>query len=83
PAAVDLLVRSGLSLPTAQRYAREYGYPRVKERVALFEAILEGGYRPRNRQGFLVDVLRDEQGKYANPGGFVAENKKAARRARG
>lgn len=83
PAAVDLLVRSGLSLPAAQRYAREYGYPRVKERVALFEAILEGGYRPRNRQGFLVDVLRDEQGKYANPGGFVAESRKAARRERG
>jgi plasmid replication initiation protein len=78
PAAVDLLVRNGLSLPMAQLYAREFGYLRIKERLALFNAIIEAGYRPRNRQGFLVDVLRDQTGKYANPGGFTGKHRQVS-----
>ncbi|WP_051304435.1 replication initiator protein A [Calidithermus chliarophilus] len=76
PAGVELLQRHGLTLPVAQHYAREYDLEHLRARVALYAAILERGYRPRNRQGFLVDVIKDTQGKYANPEDF------APRRAR-
>lgn len=66
----------------AQRYAREYDLEHLRARVALYTAILEQGYRPRNRPGFLVDVIRDTQGKYANPEGFASRQARPAARGR-
>jgi len=82
PAGVELLLAQGLSLSVAQRYAREYDLEHLRARVALYTAILEQGYRPRNRLGFLVDVIRDTQGKYANPEGFVSRQARPATRGR-
>ncbi|RIH84344.1 replication initiator protein A [Calidithermus roseus] len=83
PAGVELLLAQGLSLPVAQRYAREYDLEHLRARVALYSAILEQGYRPRNRAGFLVDVIKDAQGKYANPADFAARRARPAAAAQG
>lgn len=83
PEAVELLTGSGLNLVAAQRYAREYSLERVRERLGKFHAILDTGFEPTNRLGFLVDVLKDERGKYASADSFVSasrKNKGAARK---
>ncbi|MCL6526136.1 MAG: replication initiator protein A [Thermaceae bacterium] len=70
------LTRYGVARPVAQALVTTYGRERVEERLARFEAILAAGYAPRNRAGFLVDVVRDEEGKYADTEGFVSQTRR-------
>jgi plasmid replication initiation protein len=63
--AVELLMAEGLSFTSAYSLARRYPLEHIKDRLERFRAILASGYRPKNRLGFLVDVIRDESGKYA------------------
>ena len=78
---VAQLGRYGVARPVAQDLINVYGLERLKERIARFEAILQAGYTPRNRAGFLVDVVRDEEGKYADPAGFISHASQARRQA--
>lgn len=73
---VARLSRYGVSRPVAHSLIGVYGLERVEERIARFEAILLAGYTPRNRAGFLVDVVRDEEGKYSDPEGFVSRSRR-------
>lgn len=73
---VDLM-HHGVAKPMAQNLISTFGAHRVVERVARFEAILAAGYRPRNKPGFLVDIVRDEEGKYSDPEGFVSSSQQA------
>ena len=73
---VARLSRYGVSRPVAHSLIGVYGLERVEERIARFEAILLAGYAPRNRAGFLVDVVRDEEGKYSDPEGFVSRSRR-------
>ncbi|GEM88261.1 replication initiator protein A [Meiothermus granaticius] len=74
--AAARLTRYGVARPVAQALVTTYGRERVEERLARFEAILAAGYAPRNRAGFLVDVVRDEEGKYADTEGFVSQTRR-------
>jgi plasmid replication initiation protein len=65
--AVNLLVAEGLSFTSAYSLARRYSLAHIRERLDRYRAILEAGYRPKNRLGFLVDVIRDATGKYERP----------------
>ncbi|BBL83445.1 replication initiator protein A [Thermus thermophilus] len=65
--AVNLLMAEGLSFTSAYSLARRYSLGHIKERLERYRAILEAGYRPKNRLGLLVDVIRDETGKYERP----------------
>lgn len=65
--AVNLLVAEGLSFTSAYSLARRYPLAHIRERLERYRAILEAGYRPKNRLGFLVDVIRDDTGKYERP----------------
>jgi len=65
--AVNLLVAEGLSFTSAYSLARRYPLAHTRERLDRYQAILEAGYRPKNRLGFLVDVIRDATGKYERP----------------
>lgn len=62
--AVELLMAEGLSFTSAYSLARRYSLEHIRARVERFRIILASGYRPKNRLGFLVDVIRDESGKY-------------------
>lgn len=64
PAALELLIAEGLSFTSAYSLARRYPLSRIQERIQRFQAILATGYRPKNKLGFLVDVIRDDTGKY-------------------
>ena len=73
---VARLGRYGVARPVAHSLIGTYGLERVEERIARFEAILLAGYAPRNRAGFLVDVVRDDEGKYTDPEGFVSRSRR-------
>jgi len=73
---VARLGRYGVARPVAHSLIGTYGLGRVEERIARFEAILLAGYAPRNRAGFLVDVVRDDEGKYTDPEGFVSRSRR-------
>ena len=78
--AVELLMAEGLSFTSAYSLARRYPLERIRDRLERFRAILASGYRPKNRLGFLVDVIRDEGGKYARalPAGRTAKHQALA-----
>lgn len=82
PAVVALATRFGVAPSVARGLVRRYGGTRVEERVQKFEAILAGGYAVRNRAAMLVDVIRDEDGKYADPEGFVSRAQREALEAK-
>lgn len=63
--AVELLMAEGLSFTSAYSLARRYSLAHIKDRLERYRSILASGYKPKNKQGFLVDVIRDETGKYA------------------
>jgi len=65
--AINLLMAEGLSFTSAYSLARRFSLEHIRERVERFRAILEAGYRPKNRLGLLVDVIRDASGKYERP----------------
>ncbi|MEZ0322340.1 MAG: replication initiator protein A [Thermus sp.] len=63
--AVELLMAEGLSFTSAYSLARRYPLGHIKDRLERYRSILASGYKPKNKLGFLVDVIRDESGKYA------------------
>ncbi|GLV48961.1 hypothetical protein TJA_20640 [Thermus sp. LT1-2-5] len=63
--AVELLMAEGLSFTSAYSLARRYPLAHIKDRLERYRSILASGYKPKNKLGFLVDVIRDESGKYA------------------
>lgn len=75
--AVELLMAEELSFTSAYSLARRYSLAHIRDRLEVHQAILASGYRPKNRLGLLVDVIRDESGKYAR----ALPGKKARKRA--
>ncbi len=80
--AVEALTRRGVARPQAARLVNQFGEARVSERVAKFEA-LTLAYAPKKPAAMLVDVIKDDTGKYADPEGYVGpeHRERAARLA--
>jgi plasmid replication initiation protein len=57
------LLEQGITRPVAQKLFAEFGEERVLERLKKGRHLLSG-FKPRNKSAFLVDVIRDDQGKY-------------------
>lgn len=76
--ALDLLLKEGVGYSTAYALARRFPRERIRERIQAYRALLERGYRARNPQGLLVDLIRDEGGRYQ---GLLAEVQAPARPA--
>lgn len=77
----EVLTALGVSRVMAQLILAEHGVSTIETRLARHQAILDKGYKPRSRAGFLVDVLRDETGKYQDPEGFINSKKASTKRA--
>ncbi|MBO1438793.1 replication initiator protein A [Meiothermus sp. CFH 77666] len=75
---LEKIAAHGVARPVGQALLAQYGAERIAERLNRYEAILNSGYKPRNRAGFLVDVIRDEEAKYADPEGFVSKSRRKA-----
>ena len=66
---LERLNQHGVTLPVGRKLVHEFGVERVEERFTRFEAMLRAGYSPRSRGAVLVDVVRDETGKYTDTEG--------------
>ena len=66
-ALTDALRKYRVTRPAAEKLIETYGGARVHERLRKFEYLLRGGVTPKNPSGMLVDVIKDDVGKYADP----------------
>lgn len=78
---VDALRRHGVVVPVARKLVTQFGENHVTVRLEQFEAILAGGYQPQRPSAFLVDVIKDQSGKYASGQTVLPPAPKPARQA--
>ncbi len=69
-ALLGRVTKHGVGLPVARNLLRRLGVDVFEDRLAKAEHLLERGYKPNSKPGFLVDVLKDEGGKYPEPAEF-------------
>ncbi|PNY79615.1 replication initiator protein A [Deinococcus koreensis] len=75
PALLQELAELGVTQTRALQLVREHGEHGVEDAVVRCKAILAGGYKPRSKPAFYVDVLKNP-GKYQLP-----EEARAAQKA--
>ncbi|UQN09469.1 replication initiator protein A [Deinococcus sp. QL22] len=81
-ALILALVALRVARPVARKLVDTLGEARVQARLNKFRALLASGYKARNASALLVDVIKDEEGKYADPLGFAPpEQEKAVQQA--
>ncbi|WP_412030501.1 replication initiator protein A [Deinococcus yunweiensis] len=61
----EALRRRGVAHPVARRLVADFGENHVTVRLETFEAMIAAGYKARNPSALLVDVIKDQEGKYA------------------
>lgn len=66
-ALIDELIRVRITRPRAVKLVAEFGHDRVWARLKKFQALLASGYKPKNPPAVLIDVIQDNEGKYADP----------------
>jgi plasmid replication initiation protein len=67
PALIAQMVDYGVSKVMAVRLLEEFGEAHITLRLERAERGLKGGYRPKNRSGFIVDIIRSDSEKYISP----------------
>ncbi|WP_309573057.1 hypothetical protein [Deinococcus sp.] len=82
PALLQELADLGVTQTRALQLVRENGENGVEDAVARCKAILAGGYKPRSRPAFYVDVLKNP-GKYQMPEGAVKPQKATSKAQEG
>ena len=71
PAMVSALVARRVARGVARSLVEKFGEVQVQGRLEKFQALLASGYQARNPSALLVDVIRDDAGKYTDPVGFA------------
>jgi plasmid replication initiation protein len=66
-ALMTQMISYGVSKVMAARLLEEFGEAHIIERLERAERGLKGGYRPKNRSGFIVDIIRSDSEKYISP----------------
>lgn len=69
---VQALRQRGVAPSVARKLVADLGEQHVTNRLEKFETMLRGGYQARNPSALLVDVIKDMEGKYADPQGFAS-----------
>ncbi|WP_407571541.1 replication initiator protein A [Deinococcus altitudinis] len=64
---VVTLVKNQVARNVAVKLVKDFGEDHVTRRLIKFEALLNGGYQVRQRAALLVDVIKDQDGKYPEP----------------
>jgi len=73
---VQRAAKHGVGVPVARALLRKLGADVFTDRIAKAEFLLAKGYKPHSKPGFVVDVLKDDQGKYPDPPDFKAPSVK-------
>ncbi len=63
---VEALCQEGVVPPVARKLVQQYGDLHVTTRLERFHTLLREGYAPKKRSALLVDVIKDEEGKYSS-----------------
>lgn len=84
PGLMQDLADIGITQTRALQLVREHGEDSVEDTLARYQAIVAGGYKPRSRPAFFIDLLKNPE-KYALPEGpvLVPEGVKKGRGRRG
>lgn len=69
------LAQHRVSLAVARRLVEEFGEEHVRVRLHKFRSLIASGYRARNKSALLVDIIRDQDGKYPDAGIPVTDTK--------
>jgi len=64
---VQALIAQQVARNVAVKLVRDYGETRVTARLERFNELLASGYQPRQLGALLVDVIKDQDGKYTMP----------------
>jgi hypothetical protein len=64
---VMTLVKNQVARNVAVKLIKDFGEEHVTRCLAKFEALLNSGYQVRQRAALLVDVIKDQDGKYPEP----------------
>ncbi|MBB5293293.1 hypothetical protein E5F05_00080 (plasmid) [Deinococcus metallilatus] len=70
PLLVQSLADIGITHTRALQLVREHGEAEVEDTLIRYQTIVSGGYRPRSRPAFFVDLLKNPE-KYQTPEGAV------------
>jgi plasmid replication initiation protein len=81
PELVQNLGTHRVSMKVATEVIAQFGETRVRERLRKFQLILQSGYRVKSPSGLLLDVIRDDEGKYPDPPGYAGTAVAVARAA--
>ena len=81
PELVQNLGTHRVSMKVATEVIAQFGEARVRERLRKFQLILQSGYRVKSPSGLLLDVIRDDEGKYPDPPGYAGTAVAVARAA--
>ncbi|GAA5534225.1 hypothetical protein Dalu01_02633 [Deinococcus aluminii] len=68
PLLVQSLADIGITHTRALQLVREHGEAEVEDTLIRYQTIVSGGYRPRSRPAFFVDLLKNPE-KYQTPEG--------------
>jgi len=68
---VNELITRRVAPPVARALVETFGEVQVRARLEKFKALLASGYKARNPSALLVDVIKDDAGKYLDPEGFT------------
>lgn len=63
---VQALIHQQVARNVAVKLVRDYGEVHVTARLERFVALLASGYQPRQLGALLVDVIKDQDGKYGS-----------------
>ncbi len=80
---IQVLVQHQVARNVALKLVRDYGEAHVSARLERFQALLAAGYQPRQTGALLVDVIKDQDGKYGDhlPPQQVHRSRAASERA--
>jgi len=70
PLLLQGLTDLGITPTRALQLVREHGEALIEDTLVSYQTIVSGGYKPRSRPAFFVDLLRNP-GKYRLPDGSV------------
>ncbi len=71
-ALAERLMHEGVGRPQAYRLVSDFGLPHIEVQLRLAQALLSRQRGIRNKGGFVMDVVKDTEGKYVHPEGATS-----------
>ncbi|GGR10425.1 replication initiator protein A [Deinococcus ruber] len=80
---VQTLIEQQVARNVAVKLIKDYGEAHVYARLERFATLIASGYQPRQSGALLVDIIKDQEGKYGDGTGIVSVQKVATKPRQG